>query len=288
MQTQPNLISMIVTLKLASLPADEQPALPVWWGRAVHALLLTVIDSQDAAYAKKLHDPASGMRPFTSSTLLGFSKRKGLVPDQEYRIRLTGVEEHLVECLTQAAEPDGMLAIGSHVELNYRPFAVQSVSVDKTERAWAGLTNYIDLNRTYLAAERKPPKRITLQFSSPTAFKTGESGDIVLPVPLPEMVFNNLLGRWNAFASITFPKEVRRYARECLAISRYELKSRSIPGKDSSLRIGGVGRITYTAVHYDPYWMGMVCTLAEFAQFAGVGAGTSMGLGQCRWNDEYK
>lgn len=36
------------------------------------------------------------------------------------------------------------------------------------------------------------------------------------------------------------------------------------------------------AVNHDRYWLSVINLLADFALFAGVGAGTSMGLGQCR------
>jgi CRISPR-associated endoribonuclease Cas6 len=103
-----------------------------------------------------------------------------------------------------------------------------------------------------------------------------------VPLPLPGLVFGSLLERWNAFAPIAFPPEARRYAEECLAVSRYELSSRPVPVKSRGLRVGGVGQVTYTALNYDRYWLSVLAVLAEFARYSGVGAGTTMGLGQCR------
>jgi CRISPR-associated endoribonuclease Cas6 len=99
---------------------------------------------------------------------------------------------------------------------------------------------------------------------------------------LPELVFNSLLERWNAFAPIAFPPETRRYAAECLAIGRYHLSSRVVPTKSVGKRIGAVGFVTYTSLNFDRYWMSVIAVLSHFALFAGVGAGTTMGLGQCR------
>jgi CRISPR-associated endoribonuclease Cas6 len=103
-----------------------------------------------------------------------------------------------------------------------------------------------------------------------------------IPIPLPELVFGSLLEKWNTFAPIAFPPETRRYAAECLAVSRYKLESRSVGVKGQALRMGGIGRVTYTTLNYDRYWMSLVQVLAEFALFASVGAGTTMGLGQGR------
>jgi CRISPR-associated endoribonuclease Cas6 len=118
-----------------------------------------------------------------------------------------------------------------------------------------------------------------LQFTSPTTFKSQEKH---VPVPLPELVFGSLLERWNAFAPIAFPPETRRYAAECLALARYRLSTRPVPMKSGGLRVGAVGEATYTSINYDRYWMSLMGVLAAFALFSGVGAGVSMGLGQCR------
>jgi CRISPR-associated endoribonuclease Cas6 len=52
--------------------------------------------------------------------------------------------------------------------------------------------------------------------------------------------------------------------------------------KEGGMRVGGVGQITYVSLNYDRYWMSVMHTLAAYALYAGVGAGTTMGLGQCR------
>jgi CRISPR-associated endoribonuclease Cas6 len=103
-----------------------------------------------------------------------------------------------------------------------------------------------------------------------------------IPIPLPELVFGSLLERWNAIAPLAFPEEAKRYAAECLAISRYKLSTRAVPLKGGGLRVGAVGKISYISLNYDRYWMSVMATLAEFALFSGAGAGTAMGLGQCK------
>ena len=74
------------------------------------------------------------------------------------------------------------------------------------------------------------------------------------------------------------------HVEQNLAISRYSLRTRSVPVKGGGLRVGAVGRITYTNLDQDQHqhWMRQMQALAAFAIFSGVGAGTSMGLGQCR------
>jgi CRISPR-associated endoribonuclease Cas6 len=47
-----------------------------------------------------------------------------------------------------------------------------------------------------------------------------------------------------------------------------------------------VGDVTYTSINYDRYWMSVMAVLARFALFSGVGASTTMGLGQARGKEE--
>jgi CRISPR-associated endoribonuclease Cas6 len=96
------------------------------------------------------------------------------------------------------------------------------------------------------------------------------------------LTFGSLQARWEAFSPVGMPKEVRRYAEECLAISRYNLSSRSVHMKNGAVRKGAVGWIEYYALNPDRYWLALVNLLADFALYSGVGAGTSMGLGQVR------
>jgi CRISPR-associated endoribonuclease Cas6 len=144
---------------------------------------------------------------------------------------------------------------------------------------WSGTSSFQELSAPFLLAKQAAPRRLTLQFTAPTTFK---SGGRHIPIPLPGLVFGSLLDKWNAFAPVTFPPEARRFAEECLAVSKYRLSSRRVPVKSGGLRMGAVGEITYTSINYDRYWMSVMAVLAAYAIYSGVGAGATMGLGQCR------
>jgi CRISPR-associated endoribonuclease Cas6 len=300
--TEPlNLLSMVISLKpVESIPPGGDPPLPAWWGRAAHALLLDQVRLQNDVLAEALHDPDSGARPFTVSTLIGPSTRKGLEAETTYRLRMTSLRADLVEILLKAAQPGSPLSPGSLVELDYLGFQIQSVqphpdnaqsqsgslqsSALNDQSSWSCLTSYQELSAPYLLARENAPHRVTLKFTSPTSFK---SKGMHVPIPTPELVFGSLLDRWNTFAPIAFPAEVKRYASECLAVSRFKLHSLSVPVKSRGIRVGGLGQVTYTSLNYDRYWMSLIQTLAKFAIFSGVGAGTTNGMGQCKvegWN----
>lgn len=271
-----------IVLKVTPAGAVPERTLPRWWGYAVYALLLQTITAQDAALAAGLHEDQAPP-PFTATTLLGYSQRRGLQPGLEYALRFTALTAAVAEKLQTAVEPGGVLAPGAQIELDRLPFLVQRVCRDAAEHPWAGASSYNELASAHLLAGSELARRMTFQFASPATFKVNE---MQMPAPLPAHVFGSLLGKWNAFAPLAFPEEVRRFAETCLAVSRMRLSSRGVALKEGVHRVGGIGEMTYTTLNYDRYWMGIVHTLAHFAFYAGVGASTGMGMGQCRLKPE--
>lgn len=298
-----DLLSLIVTLQPLSL--SNRPDPPRWWGRAVHALLLQVINTYDPNLSIALHasqpavdedDPfprsgvnaGSPVRPFSVSTLMGRFTQGMPDPAQTYTLRYTSLFKGLSDILWRAVQ-DGPLAVGNVVELDRLPFRVvgvlpnDSASSQVLEHPWARCATYTSLSAPWLLASEPPPRRLKLRFASPTTFKSGGAHQ---PLPLPGLVFGNLLERWNAYAPLAFPQEARRYAEECLVVSHYRLSTRYVPLKERGGRIGAVGEVTYITLNYDRYWMSLMTVLAHFALFSGLGAATSLGLGQCRLEPE--
>jgi CRISPR-associated endoribonuclease Cas6 len=272
-----DLISLVLTLRPVSQPDTEHP-LPLWWGRAAHALLLNTVRAVDENLAQTLHDESS-IRPLTASNLMGSFKQGKLNPEGDYTLRFTGLNQAVSQILWDAIQADGWLAPGKTVELDYIRFEVSAATCDPKQNEWTALTNYNDLAAARLVSTEAAERQTSLYFASPTQFHTHER---TMPLPLPDLVFGSLADRWNSFAPIAFPPELKRYASECLVINRFDLVSRPVVIKNGGKRIGAVGQISYTTLNYDRYWMSLIQTLAAFALFAGVGAGVTMGLGQTR------
>jgi CRISPR-associated endoribonuclease Cas6 len=47
-----------------------------------------------------------------------------------------------------------------------------------------------------------------------------------------------------------------------------------------------VGKVTYSALNHDRYWLSLIHLLADFALFAGIGVSTALGMGQARKVEE--
>lgn len=156
---------------------------------------------------------------------------------------------------------------------------VERTLTDPNADPWAAATRYETLTAPWLLGHTPANHRLSLLLASPTAFATATRP---LPVPLPGLLMGGLLDTWNAFAPVAFPPEVRGYAEESLVLTRYDLHTRTVPPQAGGLRVGAVGRVTLAALNPDRYWLSMVPVLADFALFAGLGAGTTLGFGQAR------
>jgi len=266
----------MLTSLLLSLTTDRPQTLPPHLGRASHALLLRLFDVADPALAEALHTP-NQPRPFTCSTLWGARRRKGnlyLEPEKAYSIRFTGLTEPVSAQLRMLAELPP-----TQVELDHVSLRVLNASLDPKAHPWAGQSTYEALSAPHLLARELPSPYVEVEFAAPTAFR---SAGRTVPLPLPALVFGGLATRWNDFAPVAISDEVRRFAEECLAISRYRLKTVAVKAKGQSVQIGFVGSCRYTALNRDRYWLGLIQMLADYAFYAGVGYQTTAGLGQAR------
>jgi CRISPR-associated endoribonuclease Cas6 len=265
---------------LNSLIIQFSPCVAVGWprdlGRAVHALLLRLIAQHDSALAEQLHSGA-GLRPFTCSNVAGGHKQgESLLatPDDVLWVRFTGLSEAVSSALTEISVR-GL----TEIEVDNIACKVHASTLDPARHFRAGATTYEQLAAPYLLAKDPPSRRITLRFSSPTAFKARGQ---YLPLPLPGSVFGSLADKWNEFAPLALPPDIKRFADECLAISRFKGRTRVLRGKDDARFTGFTGAVRYNATNSDRYWLGLINVLADFAWYAGVGYQTTQGMGQCR------
>lgn len=272
------LISVVLTVRPLQ-PKVERQSMPQWWGRAAQMAFLKAIAELDAPLAAKLHED-SGLRPYTVSSLMGRFPRKQLDLQGSYTLRFTGLTATVSEVLLRAVT-EGAFSVGQIFELDFFPFEVTAVYRSKGEHAWAAESTFGGLMSALIGTDDPPARKFPFQLTSPLVFHSQEKTQ---PLPLPDLFFGSLLEKWNAFAPMPMPAEVKRYAETMVAISRFDLESRAAQMKSGGLRVGSVGMVEFSALNSDRYWLGMLSTLAGFAQLAGVGTGTTQGLGQVRAN----
>lgn len=268
--------------------------LPADLGRAVHAWFLAQVRRADPALAEALHAP-NAPRPFTLSSLRGVGRpvegRVSLTPEREYWLRVTSMDGALSRLLLEKVLP----ALPGEAELAGATFAIRGATCDPAEHPWAGQTTCEALVQEYMLGTGRPERTLTLHFASPTTFRRtgGESGltdgegrayriaGHNVPLPLPGMVFDSYLQRWNRFAPVALPPEVKRYAEECVAVSRHRIQTVLVEFGEAR-EVGFAGTCRFTALVADPYWLRLLHLLAAFAFYAGTGHHTTRGMGQTR------
>lgn len=264
----------MLTSLVLSLAVDAPVVLPRFCGRATHALLLRLIAERDATLAADLHD-APGPRPFTCSELIGgrghSPQEQMVLPESPAWIRYTGLTGAVSAQLEALAESPP-----AAVELVGARLAVASATVHASKHPWAGVESYEALCERALHRPR-PSRRLDLRHASPTTFRSQE---VNLPVPLPYLVFGSLLSRWQAFSPVALSPDAQRYAEEMVALSRYRLETRMVRLEGRGPQVGFVGESSMALLNADRYWGNVLGLLAEYSFYAGLGAHTTMGMGQ--------
>ncbi len=265
---------LAAVLTLNPVEATEAPA---ELGRAVHAWFLDRLAAVDADLAQRLHQ-GGGRRPFTASNVWGMGRarqnRVQLDPDRSCWARITALTDE-VEAGLERALPEP----GQRLELGGAAFAVRAVATETEDHPWAGRMSYADLVQRYTLSPGRHPRSVTLSFASPTLFRSGGRD---LPLPLPDLVFHGYLRKWNAFAPLALPDDARRYAEECVALSRYKLRSHLVSFERSGkgAHVGFTGQVRFRFLTGDAYWARVMLLLAGYAFWAGTGYRTTVGLGQ--------
>ena len=208
--------------------------------------------------------------------------------EQQGWLRFTGLTEALSQFLLALAQNPPR-----SVELDRVILGLKSATLNPAEHSWANAVSYQDFAAPFLLGSHSQIRhsQIRLQFVSPTTFRSRQR---YIPFPLPERVFGSLLQRWQAFAPIALNPGIERFAAEMVVAHRFEIRTKSVPYKldrqsnasaanrRGNCQIGFTGKITYSALNRDRYWLSMLHLLGSYAFYSGVGYQTTTGLGQAR------
>jgi CRISPR-associated endoribonuclease Cas6 len=262
-----------ITLELHAL---ESTNIPATTGHQAHALFLDLVRQVQPDLAARLHDEPD-YRPFTVSMLNGALVRDGqlqLRAGQLYRLRITLLDGGaLWQCLSSYFLETSPITLRMGQAEFQLARVYSSSQTDPT--GWAGHTSWQTL--AAIPAQRT----ITLRFASPCAFSMGNRQFALFPEP--SLVWDSLMRTWNRYSPeiLRINKQgLRDFVSQQVAISDYELHT-SCLHFPHALQKGFLGTCSYqvkTTNGYAP----QLATLAAFAQYAGVGYKTTMGMGQTR------
>lgn len=237
-------IDDLYDLRLTLQPELPFPKHP---NRAIHALFFQWIANVNPKLAKTLHD--SDKLPLTISSRVFRDNRLG--------IRITLLTRQLLSPLLLGLSQD----LGEKIAIAKIPCLLEP-QIDLTSTS-----SYKNLFNT------PPEKTVSFRFHSPTSFK---HNGCIQPFPLPELVFSNLLRRWNTFS----PAEYHFSKVEWQGMTAaYDLKTKVI--ETEVTEIGSVGWVRYE--FKDREQAKIASILSDFANYSGVGRKTAKGMGKVQF-----
>lgn len=272
---------------ILEIMAIHDATLSTTTGHQTHALFLDLVKQTDPTLSARLHNEPN-YRPFTVSPLSGGQERRTTLcikAGHIYRIRITLLDGG---ALWQDLSSHFLAAAGTTLRLDDAEFLLHYIQTTPTSdpNGWAGYTDWITLSNT------KPRSSITIQFASPTAFSLSARNFALFPEPI--LLWDSLMRTWNLHAPEVLrieKKALREFVQQYVKVNDYTLRTVTLHYPKYTQK-GFVGHCTYHVKglsHLNDGNKGeehpctqQLAVLAQFAQYAGVGYKTTMGMGQAR------
>lgn len=258
-------ISLVLTLQ-----TEKNGRIDGSTGRAVHGFWFNQWQATAPNIADSLHQ-SNGIQPFTLSPLMGLPHpNKGNTPikkgDSAW-LRITTLDE----AISQPFLESWLTRLPAHIDLADTSWTINTIALSPREHQWARQQPYQTVADNAVAADQWK-----FECCSPTAFRLGKHSH--LPFPLPGMLVNSWMRRWNAFSPSPLPDSYSDLFREELFISAYQLNT--VPVRyGNRLTIGCVGQFTLRAGNLTTAQRTALSTLADYAFYCGSGAHTTQGMG---------
>lgn len=256
-------------------------------GKILHGLFYELLQNASAAKGDEVHS-IDGLKPFSTALLLSDRQRRAeyLRAGEELKIRFTFLDESLYPLLARyfLSTPD------LSVELVRTELTVARIlSTPQSGEEWAGCASFEDIYTNASDSE----KQFSFHFATPTFFKRGGGPaypDLMVSLPLPDLVFGSLLRNWNQFAPTSFVEAnlLKEICNHHLEMTHHRISSQLarliFPRHDGTYHTttfpGFVGSCSFRLVElHDQSIIQTLNALADFAFFSGVGAKTTMGCG---------
>ena len=127
--------------------------------------------------------------------------------------------------------------------------------------------------------EQRQLHDVKVEFLSPTSFKTNGTYAIF---PFPELMLNSLIRKWNTFsdASILEEQDLAKHIASVIEITDYNLHMQPFYVEGQRIRAFR-GAASFGRFHTDAA-MRMTAMLLNYAEFAGIGIKTALGMGGIR------
>ncbi len=280
---------MPYALVIYAFPSTDMPVLHTQ-GKILHGIFYELLQKASVAKGDEVHD-ISGLKPFSTTLLLDDRQRRAekIRAGEELRIRFTFLDDAIYPLLSRYF----LTAPALRLELVRTDLTVARIlSTPHSNEAWAGCCSFEDIYDQASVEE----KLFSFHFVTPTFFKRGGGAaypDLMVPLPLPELLFGSLLQNWNQFSPLPFPDEalLKDIFAHNLEMMSHRISSQQarlvFPRADGQYRTTGFPGFVGTC-HFRLCGSAIgelnkqLNALADLAFFSGIGARTTMGFGMAR------
>jgi CRISPR-associated endoribonuclease Cas6 len=261
-------------------------ALPANHGDQLRGALLNLIRKGDSPLAQQLHDDNTS-KPYAISLVTG--GKRG--PDGSHNFgegdradwRFSLMMQPAFEALLQKYLLNNNLP---HVRIGTINFAIVDVFVSHEAHTDSGHISISELTQGW---QQNPPdllpKRIVLDFQSPTAFSLGQDKQTkqyrFRSNPDARTLFSTLRKRWVGLGGIDAGDEFDLWVAEHIEQEIIDLQQQKLRVKNRNVT-GLVGEVAYQHYGDDTRWLSYWNLLADLTFWTGVGYQTTCGMGQVR------
>lgn len=230
-------------------------------GSELHALIFKTINEADKDYAVLLH--GCDVKPFVLGPLNGksFREKSHLAVEEglDYNFSIAALNNEMTVMLPKITE---------QLAVNEFTLGGARFRLEEARLVFKKPLPYFKLMSSAVAKDQ-----LTISFKSPTCFR--RDGQLNL-FPLPGLVLSGLINRWSRFSEVPLPI----YNQDSIIVSRYGLKTGMVRFDKYNL-VGFKGFCKYTflpdARDIDKWALAI---LFSYANLAGIGYKTAMGMGQ--------
>jgi len=259
-------------------------------GKILHGVFYELLQKASAVKGDEVHS-VEGLKPFSTALLLSERQRRAesIRAGEELKVRFTFLDDAIYPLLARyfLSTPD------LDFELVRTELTVSRIlSTPQSGEEWAGCTSFAELDANASDSE----KQFSFHFATPAFFKRGGGPaypDLIVPLPLPDLVFGSLLRNWNQFSPSSFVEAnlLKEMCSHHLEMTHHRITSQLarlvFQRGDGQYRTttfpGFVGSCSFRLVElHDRSIIKTLNMLADFAFYAGVGAKTTMGFGVSR------
>lgn len=237
-------------------------------GEQLHGLLFHLMQRFDPEFANTLHERS--LKPFSLSGIKGKAGHRSgwtyLSNDEEYFAILHTLDDDM------RAHIEGLAAILSSEETlcEIGALTIGGLSLK-------AITSSVSYAEILEGSFEKPPLfKTNLEFRAPASFR---SQGIQQLFPEPGLVMDGLLRRWNHLGTVELDA-TRQDFEGAMKVSEYDLETYPVQF-DKFPIIGFRGGLIYAIdQNLDAYHQGILRALMQFANYAGIGYKTTMGMGE--------